>query len=399
MSLDYQKDQLFLGSGNLAQIIQDNQGHAAYVYDLPTIQRRFHFLKESLSGLQSLNVHYAVKANANSEVLKLMKSLGAGVDVVSSGEMEHALQFGFEGSDVIFSGVAKSVEEIESAIDYNIKQINVESPQELRRIGEIAKQKNKTMSVALRMNPEVNPVTHPYITTGMSENKFGMDRSFVPELVRILKEYPQNLHLRGLTMHIGSQLLELDAMEEAIKKLMSIYHELEVLGFKMESLDIGGGVGVHYDSMGEEEDFKTIAEYGQRVLSCLKDFPGEVMIEPGRVLVARAGVLLCQVEYIKETAYKTFAIVNTGMHHLMRPALYQAQHRILPLQLQSGVDTKVYDVVGPICESTDYLAKNRPLQELKQGDFLAICDAGAYGYSMANNYNHHPLPKEIILQD
>lgn len=399
MALHYDGDQLFLGEGgNLTDIIQNNEGHACYVYDLKNITLRYEKMKSALGGLKNLNIQYALKANGNSEVLKHLKSLGAGCDVVSSGELLVAMDNGYAAKDIIFSGVAKSVDEINVALDKEIKQINVESPQELRRIGELSKARGKKMPVAFRMNPEVNPVTHPYITTGMSENKFGMDRSFIPELVRILKEFPESLYLRGLTMHIGSQLLELDAMEEAIQKMLSIYHEFEVLGFEMESLDIGGGVGIHYDTMDEEKDFETLAKYGEMVCKALKDFPGEIMIEPGRILVGRCGVLLCQVEYIKKTSVKTFVIVNTGMHHLIRPALYQANHRILPLKRVKAEANVVYDIVGPICESTDYLGKNRPMVELGQGDYLAICDAGAYGFAMANNYNHHGLPKEIILK-
>jgi diaminopimelate decarboxylase len=273
----------------------------------------------------------------------------------------------------------------------------VESPQELIRIGEKARIKNKKISVALRMNPEVSPITHPYITTGMSENKFGMDRSFLPTLIRIFKEFPNELYLRGLTMHIGSQLLDLEAVGEAITKLLSINHELKILGFRTESLDIGGGLGIHYNTIDEDKDFNSIKLYAEKVVTALKDYQGEVMIEPGRVLVARSGVLLCQIEYIKETSLKKFVIVNTGMHHLMRPALYQAEHRILPLIENKKSPAVIYDIVGPICESSDFIGKNRPMQKLDQGDYLAICDTGAYGFAMANNYNAHELPKEIIL--
>ncbi len=398
MSLHYKQDRLFLGeTGDLFSIIEKNQGHACYVYDLNNIEVRYKKLTESLGTLKNLSVHYALKANSNSEILKKMKKLGSQVDVVSAGEMKIALENGFLPKDVIFSGVAKSIEEIDFAIEQGIKQINIESPQELIRVGERARLKKKKVSVALRMNPEVNPITHPYITTGMSENKFGMDRNFLPELLRILQEYPDSIHLRGLTMHIGSQLLDLLAMDEAIKKLLSIYQEIENAGFKMESLDIGGGVGIHYTTLDQTEDFKTLKKYGEIVGSALQNYQGEVLIEPGRVLVARSGVLLCQVEYIKQTPYKSFVIVNTGMHHLMRPALYQAFHQILPLKKDPLANKKVYDIVGPICESTDFLAKNRPMSEINQGDFLAIADAGAYGFSMANNYNLHQLPQEIII--
>lgn len=398
MSLHYEGDRLFLGEkGDLQEIIESNEGHACYVYDLQNISKRYEILKQSLSGLRNLSVHYALKANGHFQILKHLKSLGSEVDVVSLGELELALKNDFTAADVIFSGVAKSVEEINGAIDYGIKQINVESPQELIRIGELAAKKGKVMPVAFRMNPEVSPVTHPYITTGMSENKFGMDRSFVPQLVRILKKYKDSLKLRGLTMHIGSQLLDLNAMAEAIEKLRSIDHELKVLGFPSECLDIGGGVGIHYDTIDEEKDFEIMKDYGKIVVEALKDYPGEILIEPGRVLVGRSGVLLCQVEYIKQTPYKNFVIVNTGMHHLMRPALYQATHRIIPLRQNEKRSTKVYDLVGPICESTDFLGKNRIMRQIEQGEFLAICDTGAYGYCMANNYNFHALPKEFVL--
>ena len=199
-------------------------------------------------------------------------------------------------------------------------------------------------------------------------------------------------------MHIGSQLIDLSAMREALQKLLSIYREFEVLGFKMESLDIGGGVGIHYDQMKEDKDFELMNEYGAMVSKELESFNGEVLIEPGRVLVGRCGVLLCQVEYIKPTSYKTFVILNTGMHHIMRPALYQATHRIVPLLKDEQKNKRVYDLVGPICESTDFLGKNRNMQELAQGDYLALCDAGAYGFCMSNNYNFHDKPKEIILK-
>lgn len=397
MSLDYQgKDLYFEGDVKLSDIIKENEGHACYVYHLGNLKKRYQTLQDSLSGLSNLSIHYAMKANANPLVLKTLCGLGASVDIVSGGEMDIALKNGFKASDVIFSGVGKTKEEIIQAIRSGIKQINVESTQELIRIGELSKKENKKVSVAFRMNPEVNPDTHPYITTGMSENKFGMDRSFIPELIRILKQY-EGLNLRGLTMHIGSQILELGVMEEAIEKLLSIYREFEVLGFKMESLDIGGGVGIHYNETSEDKDFEMMKAYGAKVSSLLKDFPGEIIIEPGRVIVARCGVLLCQVEYIKETPYKNFAIVNTGMHQILRPALYQANHQILPLKNKEDMSQKLYDVVGPICESSDFIGKKRTFPELEQGDFLAICDAGAYGFAMASQYNAHPMPKEFIV--
>ncbi len=398
MSLHYREDDLFLGKkGRLTEIIRDNGGRACYVYDLENVELRCGKLRESFREIENLGVYYAVKANSNQELLKKIKSLDLGLDVVSGGEMQRAFDCGFLAENLIFSGVGKSVEEITLAIDHNIRQINVESPQELDRIGKLAKNKNKKINVALRMNPEVNPLTHPYITTGMSENKFGMESAFIPELVRLLRKYRESLFLKGLSMHIGSQLLDLFVFKEATERLFSIYRELQKLGFKMGSLDIGGGVGVYYQDANEENDFKTIKSYGESLLPVLKKFEGEVLIEPGRVLVARCGILLCQVEYTKETSCKNFAILNTGMHHFMRPALYQAEHRILPLKKDKTLPKKVYDFVGPVCESGDFLAKGRPMQSLFQGDYLGICDTGAYGYSMANNYNAHGFPEEFIL--
>lgn len=398
MSLRYQKGRLVFGKDcDLQTLMDSRQGVACYVYDLKHIEKRYNKLTQSLSSLPNLGVHYAMKANAHGEILKTLKNLGSRVDVVSGGELKRALEFGFKPQDIIFSGVAKTIDEIKLALDHEILQINVESPQELKRIGLLARAREKRAQVALRMNPEVNPVTHPYITTGMSENKFGMDRSFVPELIAILQDYQDALHLRGLTMHIGSQLTDLSAKSEAISKLRTIGEELSGFGYSVQSLDIGGGVGVHYKSADESLDDQLIDEYGRIVSEGLKDFPGEVLVEPGRVLVARAGILVCRVEYIKTTAHKNFAIVNTGMHHFMRPSLYQAEHRILPVEEPQNAQKKVYDVVGPICESSDYLAKNLPLPQLKQGHDLVICDTGAYGFCMANNYNIHPLPDEIIL--
>ena len=395
----YRKDQLFLGKKKpLIEIIENNKGRACYVYDMQTMQNYYEKLKENLVGIKNLKIHYAMKANANKTLLKKLKSLDVGVDVVSWGEAQRALDCGFQPEDIIFSGVAKSKEEIQQAVNCGIKQINVESPQELERIGHLAKEKNKKINVAFRMNPEVNPITHPYITTGMSESKFGMEPGFLPELVELLKKYPKYIHLRGLSVHIGSQLLDLGALREGMEKLFPMVEKLYDYGFQIESLDVGGGVGIHYQSMDEQEDFKTIERYGQMITECLKDFKGEILMEPGRVLVARCGILLCQVEYIKKTRHKNFAILNTGMHHLMRPSLYQAEHRILPLEKNKNSSKEmIYDFVGPICESSDFLAREKPMQTLKQGDFLAICDTGAYGYSMANHYNGHPLPKEIVL--
>jgi len=405
LSLFYEGGQLHMGgerraegspAKNLQAVLEEHQGRPCYVYNLSEIQKRFQLLQNSIYDPERLKIHYASKANGNPQILGALKALGAGVDVVSGGEVRLALEAGFEPSDVIFSGVAKSKNEIRLALEQRIFQINVESPQELQRIGEIAREMGVKAPVAFRMNPEVNPVTHPYITTGMSENKFGMTKDFLPDLLQILKAEPA-LELQGLTMHIGSQILQLEVFEEAITKLHGLYQDLKKQGHPLKTLDIGGGVGIQYGSASNDDDLQSIANYSEIVKKTLADFEDKLLIEPGRILVGRSGVLICQVEYIKESVHKNFAIVNSGMHHLLRPALYQATHRILPTKERSEGSQKMYDVVGPICESSDFLGHDRLFRDLKQGDGLVICDAGAYGFSMASNYNAHDLPVEIVF--
>jgi diaminopimelate decarboxylase len=366
-------------------------GTPLYVYDLDGINQRLNDFKKAFKG--GIEIHYALKANSNEDILKNFKKQKVGVDVVSWGEAKVAVDAGFKHSDIIFSGVAKTSDEITKAIKYKIKQINVESPEELIRIGEIAKKLKKKAQVAFRMNPNVSPQTHPYITTGFRENKFGMDSSFLAELRGILTKYKKNMELKGLTLHIGSQLLSLDSLREAILKTIPIYLDLKNSGYPLETFDVGGGLGIPYDG----QTGVSLKEYGQMVEELLRPLDCRILCEPGRILVGEFGVLLTEVEYIKKTPYKNFAIVNTGMNHLIRPALYSAVHRIEKVS-GSGDNSELYDIVGPICESSDFLGKDRYLPQLKQGDLLAILDTGAYGFSMASNYNHHAMPEEIVLK-
>ena len=386
---------LYLGGVSLAQIAKKYSSQA-YVYDIDGMVDRVREFKEAFQN--NVEIHYATKANANPEILKAFKKEKIGVDTVSWGEAQSAVEAGFSHKDIIFSGVAKSEEELTKAIKYKIKQINVESPQELIRIGEISKKLKQKVSVAFRMNPNVNPGTHPYITTGFRENKFGMDSSFLPELRGILTKYKKYIELKGLTLHIGSQLLELNSLKEAIQKTIPIYLDFKNSGYPLETFDIGGGVGIPYDGK-ESIDLK---EYGQMVLDLLRPLKCRILAEPGRIFVAPFAVLLTEIQYIKKTPFKNFAIVNSGMNHLIRPSLYSAVHRIFPVNYQASQQSdesqsELYDIVGPICESSDFLGKDRYLPKLKQGDVLAVLDAGAYGYSMASFYNHHKLPKEIVI--
>ncbi len=367
-------------------------GTPTYAYSFKRILQNLAELRSAFT--QQVSIHFAMKTNSNRELLKRLKNEGVGVDVVSGGEIARSLECGFKGSDIIFSGVAKSHEEINYALETKIKMFNVESPEELERIGQLATKKSVVAPISFRMNPNVDAKTHPYITTGFKENKFGMDKSAIPLLLNILKKYESNLNLLGLDFHIGSQLESLKPFEAALKKAIPNFLQFRKSGFKLRSFDIGGGIGVPYKKNQKPFDLK---KFGKMVEKNLRPLDCEIVCEPGRFLVADAGVLLTKVEYVKKTPYKSFIIVNTGMHHLLRPALYGAHHEIYPVSEKSKAKLRTFDVVGPICESSDWLAHERRLPTPEQGDILAIADVGAYGFVMASDYNLHPKPHEIFV--
>jgi diaminopimelate decarboxylase len=401
MAYFYQNGELHLGTSTQSQTVASfikSYDRPTYVYDLDDVEMRFQKYESAFQGLKH-TIHYAMKANSHPLILKKLALLGAGVDTVSAGEIRKALDAGFASDKIIFSGVAKTRKEIEFAVENKIKQINVESPAELARIIEIATAKKTKINVAFRLNPDVNPKTHPYITTGFRENKFGMDESFLPELVKLLKS-TDSVQLRGLTMHIGSLLFDLDVMTEAMEKTLAVHHTLSKEGFQLDRFDVGGGLGIRYETNDATEELAMLKTYGDRLKETVAKHISpsvEILAEPGRILVGRSGLLVSEVQYIKKAPAKLFAIVDTGMHHLLRPALYQAKHRVLPLK--EGVANQTYDVVGPICESSDVLARNVELPEIHAGELLAIADAGAYGFSMANTYNSHDLPREIVVEN
>lgn len=363
-----------------------------YVYDLESVRARFATMAKALAGVR---LYFAVKANPNPQVLNCLKKAGAGADVVSLGEIKRALESGFSPEDIVYSGVGKTRHEITEALKIGIFQINVESLPELERIGEIAKSLGKKASVALRLNPDVSIQTHPYIATGLRDNKFGMELSLVPDLVACLKKYPGSLELVGVSLHLGSQMLEFSGYEEALVKLKKSYLDLKKDFPSLRRFDFGGGLGVFYDRSDFLEEEKRLQQYADITMKALKDLNCELQSEPGRWLVAHAGVLLTQVQYVKKTSVKSFVIVDAGMNHLIRPSLYEAEHRILPLV--KGSSEATFDVVGPICESSDFFLKDYKMATVKEGDFLAILDGGAYGYSMASNYNLQELPLEICI--
>ena len=385
----YKKGELYFQKTLLSNLaIKHNT--PLYVYSTSIICERLQAYLQAFN--HQAEVYFSIKSNSNHQILQLIQKQAIGVDVVSIGEIKKAFLAGFKPSDVIFSGVAKTVEELEFAIENNIKQINVESPQELDRVGQIAQRLQKPASVAFRYNPDVNPDTHPHITTGFKENKFGMDSSFLTDLEQLLSRHKQ-LILKGVTLHIGSQILNIDLMKEAISKTIPIYNHFQSLGFPVDRFDIGGGLGISYHRQQISPD---IASYGQMVRDLLQPLGCRILCEPGRIIIAPSGLLLTQVQYIKNTPFKNFAIVDTGMHHLLRPVLYNAYHEILNLKQKKGAG-RVYDIVGPICESADVLGKARFFRGLKQDDLLAILNVGAYGHSMASLYNSHPFPEEILV--
>ncbi len=392
-SLTYKKHALYFAGLSLKTLAQ-KYGTPVYIYDLKMIAAQATRHLEAFSG--DVDLHYAMKANSHLAVLRTLRKSGVGADVVSGGEIRRALTAGFQPSEIIFSGVGKSEDEIVLALRKRIKLINVESTEELKRIATVAKRMRLHAQIGIRYNPDVNVDTHPYITTGFRENKFGMDASFLPEIGQIMKKNKKALNLTGISLHIGSQIKEFSALDEAIQKTIPIYQSFQRDGHAMKYFDIGGGVAINYfDEPGEPQ---SLEQYGQLTEKLLRPLGCRILCEPGRILVGAAGVLLTQVEYVKLAPYRKFAIVNTGMHHLIRPALYGASHRILPVKRPApGSVENAYDVVGPICESADFLGKNVMLPEVKSGDLLAIGETGAYGFTMANHYNLQKYPKEVAL--
>lgn len=363
-----------------------------YVYDLDFIAQRFQAMAKALKNVR---LFYAMKANSNPGVLSKLKSLGAGADVVSLGEIKRALECGFQPQDIVYSGVGKTKFEISEALKLGIYQINVESLPELERIGKLAREMDKKAQVALRLNPDVDIKTHPYIATGLKDNKFGMELSLIPALTSCLKNYADSISLVGVSLHLGSQMLEFSGYEEALQKLKKVYLDLKKDFPELKKFDFGGGLGIFYDRVDLALEESLLQQYAKITLETLSDLNCELQSEPGRWLVAHCGALITQVQYIKETSAKTFVIVDAGMNHLIRPSLYEASHRIEPLL--KGTSAMVADVVGPICESSDFFAKDRSLTTVKEGDFLAVMDSGAYGYSMASVYNLQELPLEICI--
>ncbi|RDF09848.1 diaminopimelate decarboxylase [Haemophilus paraphrohaemolyticus] len=387
---EYKNQQLFAEDVAIADIISEH-GTPAYIYSRATLERHWHAFDNAF-GTHPHLICFAVKSNSNIALLNVMAKLGSGFDIVSQGELERVLAAGGEASKVVFSGVAKSHSEIERALEVGIRCFNVESIPELHRINEVAGKMGRIAPISLRVNPDVDAKTHPYISTGLKKNKFGVSVQQAHEVYRLAKTLP-NVKITGMDCHIGSQLTELQPFLDATDRLIVLIEQLKEDGIELHHLDLGGGLGVPYN--GEEPPHPT--EYTEALLAKLKNYPNlEIILEPGRAISANAGILVTKVEYLKSNEDRNFAIVDTGMNDMIRPALYEAYMQITEVNQSLDREKATYDVVGPICETSDFLGKGRELA-IAEGDLIAMRSAGAYGATMSSTYNSRPQAVEILV--
>jgi diaminopimelate decarboxylase len=373
---------------SLEQIAQ-TYGTPCYVYSRAAFTQAYESYEQALAGHPHL-ICYAVKANSNLAVLNLLARLGAGFDIVSGGELARVLAAGGDPGKVVFSGVGKRAEEIRTALETGVLCFNVESESELHHIDRIADEVGTTAPVSLRINPDVDARTHPYIATGLRENKFGIAYGEAPRLYRAAVEM-KHLRIVGIDCHIGSQLVDVAPFAEALQRVLALLDVLNRDGIHLEHIDLGGGLGVRY----RDEIPPDVEDYARVLLSGLQGRNERLIVEPGRSLAADAGLLLTRVEYLKHGEIRDFAIVDAAMNDLMRPSLYDAWHEVLPVKIRDGA-TRSYQIVGPVCESGDFLARDRDLA-LQEGDLLAVLSAGAYGMSMSSNYNSRARAAEIMV--
>ena len=385
----YKSDRLFCEQVNV-QDLAEKYGTPLYVYSYGTLVDHYLKLKHAFRKIRPL-ICYSVKANSNLALLKALVDKGAGLDIVSGGELFRALKVGCPAKRIVYASVGKTDAEIEEAIRRGILFFNVESVPELENINRIAKSLNKVTNVAIRINPDVEPKTHKYITTGKLTNKFGIDLKSARQILHLRKALDY-VRISGLHIHIGSQITESDPYVAAIRKMVAFIKFLDKSGVAIEYLNIGGGLGIVYD----KETPQTAQKYAKKVLPLLKKAGLKVIMEPGRFIAGNAGILVAKVLYIKSTPKKKFVIVDGGMNDLIRPALYEAYHNIVPLKASARPLEKV-DVVGPICESGDFFAKERKLPKLKEGEYIAVMSAGAYGFSMSSNYNSRRRAQEVMV--
>lgn len=388
---EYRDGQLCAEQVTLSSIANNN-GTPCYVYSRAAFEKQWSELNNAF-GDHPHTICYAVKANSNIAILNLLARLGSGFDIVSEGELRRVLKAGGDPSKVVFSGVAKSEKELAFAIQNNVRSINIESVAELNRVQKVATSLNATASIAFRVNPNVDPETHPYISTGMDKAKFGVTMEAAFEAYK-LADSMDHIDVHGIACHIGSQITKTSPFSDALEIVLNMVKRLQQEGITIKQLDLGGGLGIDYQGETPPSAF----DYVQSMLEGIKahgiDLP--IAIEPGRYIAGNSGVMLTKVEFLKHNDTKNFAIVDAGMNDLMRPSLYQAFHQIKPLNRNSQAKEHLFDVVGPVCESADVLGYDRNLA-VEAGDFLAVCSAGAYGFVMANNYNTRLRPAEILV--
>lgn len=386
---EYRNGQLFAEDVAVADIARAH-GTPCYIYSRATLERHWHAFNDAF-GTQPHLVCYAVKANSNIAILNLFARLGSGFDIVSVGELERVLRAGGDPSKVVFSGVSKKASEIRRALEVGIRCFNVESEPELARINAVAGEMGKIAPISLRVNPDVDAQTHPYISTGLKENKFGIEISRAEEVYLKAAALP-HLNVVGIDCHIGSQLLTLSPFMDALQRVLALAERLAEQGVKVHHLDIGGGLGVRYR---DDQIAPTPAEYMAQLFTDERLREYEIFVEPGRAIAANAGILVTEVEFLKMAEYKNFAVIDAAMNDLIRPALYSAWHEIIPVVPREG-ETATYDIVGPVCETGDFLGKERDLN-IQAGDLLAVRSSGAYGFTMASNYNTRPRAVEIMV--
>ena len=386
----YKNNQLMAENLPVKQLAEQF-GTPLYVYSRATLERHWHAFNNAFGEHPHL-VCFAVKSNPNIAILNIMAKLGSGFDIVSQGELERVLAAGGDAAKVVFSGVAKSHQEIARALEVNIRCFNVESEAELLRINQIAGEMGKIAPISLRVNPDVDAHTHPYISTGLKENKFGVSVEQAREVYKVAATLP-NIKIVGMDCHIGSQLTELQPFLDAVDRLIVLMEQLKQDGIHLKHLDLGGGLGVTYT----DETPPHPTDYAKALWEKLSAFSElEIIVEPGRAITANAGILVTKVEYLKSNESRNFAIVDAGMNDMIRPALYQAYMNILEIDRTLAREEKIYDVVGPICETSDFLGKQRKLA-IAEGDYLAQRSAGAYGASMSSNYNSRPRTAEVMV--
>ncbi len=386
---EFRDGQLFAEKMPVKALAQQ-YGTPCYIYSRATIERHWHAFDDALVGQKHL-VCYAVKANSNIAVLNLMARLGSGFDIVSVGELERVIKAGGDPAKVVFSGVAKRADEMRRALEVGIKCFNVESLPELERLNGVAAQMGVKAPVSVRVNPDVDAQTHPYISTGLKDNKFGIA---IDEAVSVYRQAAAmgNIHITGVDCHIGSQLTQVAPFVDALDRVLLLIEALGGEGIQIDHLDIGGGLGIRYKG----ETPPQPAEYAAAIKQRLNNSNIELLVEPGRAIVGNAGILVTQVEHLKSSGDKSFAIVDAAMNDLLRPALYSAWMEIVAVSPGRDVVAKEYDIVGPVCETGDFLGKERVLA-ITEGDLLAVRGAGAYGFTMSSNYNSRPRLAEVMV--